>query len=134
MQHAFDFSFPYRKGRQNEHSPFLEVATDSLSGALPKVKLHTRGGASDLLPGSAARGAADLPGSPRQGGQQGLGQCTSLLGCLHYLWVTVTQSSIDAVQAMGGQGREKLLISCVESAPFLCLLQEWGAEGPEVRS
>lgn len=36
MQRAFDFSFPYRKGRQNEHCPFLEMATDSLSVPCPR--------------------------------------------------------------------------------------------------
>lgn len=70
-----------------------------------------------------------LPLGPRQGGQQGLGQRGCLLRCLRDLWVTVTQSPADVMQATAGQGREKLLVSRVQSAPFFCPLREWGRKG-----
>lgn len=36
---SFDLRFPYRKGRWDEHSRSFGRETDSLSSALPKVKL-----------------------------------------------------------------------------------------------
>lgn len=58
------------------------------------------------------------------------GSACCLPCCLHYLWVAVTQSPTNVTWPTSGQGREKLFVSCVESALFPCRLGGWGGLEP----